>query len=550
MTKSDWDSLRNEFERAILDCRQLYQSSARLCIQQCPYLLPGSADSFVELMDDLHQGVLIKIYVTIVQADERWVSEEKQLAQTLFRHLWGEIPQGQLREVARRVFREAEQLNWSALVRPFRQFPPLRDRIAALETLIVRVANLVAKADGAMTTEELAGLRRIQHEIERSLRHRDDADFSGVAATVSIGAFPQQLQQEYAPPDEELTLAEPLDDEPQSGASEERLAEAIGHLDSLVGLPQVKHEIRTLTNYLRLQQQRAAAGLPQTRLNLHLVFGGNPGTGKTTVARIVGEIYGAMGILRIGHLVETDRGGLVAEFAGQTAPKTNKKIDEALDGVLFIDEAYSLVDESGDDPYGRESLQTLLKRMEDDRDRIVVILAGYPEEMDRLLSSNPGLKSRFNTHLTFEDYAPPELGSIFGRLCDQNHYQLPAATRAKLLLGFQWLYAHRDDHFGNGRLVRNAFETAIRRLANRIADIRQLTRTLLTTFQPEDIQLPGVPPSAWPGDLSTLRFRVLCDGCRDATVVPTDFLGKRVKCRRCEHRFVVGWGEPAGELET
>src|SRR5262249_31610405 len=147
----------------------------------------------------------------------------------------------------------------------------------------------------------------------------------------------------------------------------------------------------------KMQQERKKFDLPHTAISLHSVFSGNPGTGKTSVARLLGHIFGAMGLLAKGHLVETDRSGLVAEYAGQTAVKTNKKIDEALDGVLFIDEAYSLVsDKKGDDAYGAEAVQTLLKRMEDDRDRLVVILAGYPKPITRLLRSNPGLSSRFS----------------------------------------------------------------------------------------------------------------------------------------------------------
>ena len=212
--------------------------------------------------------------------------------------------------------------------------------------------------------------------------------------------------------------------------------------------------------------------LPQTNLSLHIVFHGNPGTGKTTVARIIARVYAAMAILDKGQLIETDRAGLVAEYAGQTAVKTNKKIDEAIDGVLFVDEAYSLVAEGGDDPYGHEAVQALLKRMEDDRARLVVILAGYPANMARLLGSNPGLSSRFSRHLTFADYTPAELGQIFHRMCMKNQYVVPPAARAKLLLGLQWLYDHRDEHFGNGRTVRNLSALSIRRLPNRIAHIR------------------------------------------------------------------------------
>lgn len=262
-------------------------------------------------------------------------------------------------------------------------------------------------------------------------------------------------------------------------------------------------------------------------------------------ARIVAKIYGAMGILNRGHLVETDRSGLVAQYAGQTAVKTNKKIDEALDGVLFIDEAYSLIAEGGDDPYGCEAVQALLKRMEDDRQRLVVILAGYPAPMKRLLASNPGLSSRFSRHLKFADYTPCEPGQIFHRMCMKNQYVIPPGARARLLLGLQWLYDHRDEHFGNGRTVRNLFELSIRRLANRIADISRLSREQLTILDPEDIQLTGVPPERL-AELAAARplFLIACPHCGSQSPAPQEYLGRRVRCNHCQREFVANWGEP------
>jgi hypothetical protein len=253
-----------------------------------------------------------------------------------------------------------------------------------------------------------------------------------------------------------------------------------------------------------------------------------------------------MGLLAKGHLVETDRAGLVAEYAGQTAPKAHKKISEALDGVLFVDEAYSLVADKGDDPYGTEALQVLLKRMEDDRQRLVIILAGYPRPLERLLKSNPGLMSRFGRQFAFPDYTATELGRIFETLCHQNRYVLPTATRAKLLLGFHYLLEHKDENFGNGRLVRNAFEQAIGRLANRITGVLPLTRELLTTLEPDDIVLEGVSETVW-HDLNNEEraFAVECPGCHHTSRLPQKHLGQGVQCRRCQKHFTADWGEPA-----
>ncbi|MCA9137553.1 MAG: AAA family ATPase, partial [Planctomycetales bacterium] len=330
---------------------------------------------------------------------------------------------------------------------------------------------------------------------------------------------------------------------------EQRLADAKEKLDRLIGLDNIKDQIATLTNFLAMEKRRREMELPTSRPSLHMAFVGNPGTGKTTVARIVAEIYGALGILEKGHLVETDRSGLVAEYAGQTGPKTNAKIDEALDGVLFIDEAYTLIDESGQDQYGREAIQTLLKRMEDQRERLVVILAGYPVEMRQMIRSNPGLSSRVGTTMEFADYSPEALCRIFELIAKKSKYTLPTESRRRLLRGFTYLYGKRDRHFGNGRTSRNSLERSVRRLANRIAPIQEITRELLTTLEPDDIEVAGVDQvhlkamAAEPG-----KVRVTCKGF--AQVIDDQLLGTEVKCQDCGETFVAEWGEPVIELPT
>ncbi len=279
-------------------------------------------------------------------------------------------------------------------------------------------------------------------------------------------------------------------------------------------------------------------------MSLHMVFTGNPGTGKTTVARILGKVFGALGVLKKGHLVETDRSGLVAEYMGQTATKTQAKINEALDGVLFIDEAYSLVSREGQDVYGSEAIQTLLKRAEDDRKRLVVILAGYPDEMDALLKSNPGLSSRFDRVLHFGDYSPIELARIFGWLCEKNHYKLAPGSRAKLMLGLTELHRARDRHFGNGRAVRNLFEQAVRRMANRIADMREISQEALMLLEAADVEFAALPDDFSIEADDNCRFNVTCPECSHISKAPGSFLGKKVRCRKCEHDFMAEWGEP------
>jgi AAA+ superfamily predicted ATPase len=255
-------------------------------------------------------------------------------------------------------------------------------------------------------------------------------------------------------------------------------------LEGLIGLNNVKQEIKTLTNLVKVQQARKDEGLKNSTLSYHLVFTGNPGTGKTTIARIIASIYKDLKILKKGHLVETDRSGLVAEYLGQTAVKTNAVIDTALDGVLFIDEAYSLTDEN--DSYGKEAVATLLKRMEDDRDRLVVILAGYTENMTHFIMTNPGLESRFNKYIEFTDYNAEELFQIFMRLAHKYDYLVDEEAQPiiKDLINIE--IDSKDKQFGNARFVRNLFENILANQANRLANNNTLSSESLRTIVKED----------------------------------------------------------------
>ena len=257
-------------------------------------------------------------------------------------------------------------------------------------------------------------------------------------------------------------------------------------LDSLIGLASVKKEVQTLTNFIKIQQKRAEQGLKSSSVSYHCVFTGNPGTGKTTVARIVADIYKNLGVLKKGHLIETDRAGLVAEYVGQTAVKTNKIIDSALDGVLFIDEAYSLVG-GGESDYGKEAVATLLKRMEDDRERLVVILAGYTKDMKQFIDSNPGLQSRFNRYIEFPDYTPDELYQIFALSLKKYDYHVTDDAKVALQHFFEEAVAHKDANFGNGRFVRNIFEKVLEHQANRLASESNLTTERLSEITIEDL---------------------------------------------------------------
>jgi AAA+ superfamily predicted ATPase len=322
--------------------------------------------------------------------------------------------------------------------------------------LLYRFASLSAKADRVVTEEESRWLNSIM-----ALKPREETE-------------------------DTITLVSASKQTTKRNTAHSPKLRAIKELDALIGLASVKAEINSLVNYIKVQRMREERGMRVSPVSYHCVFTGNPGTGKTTVARIVSEIYKELGILKKGHLVEIDRSGLVAEYVGQTAVKTNKIIDSALDGILFIDEAYSLVD-GGNVDYGKEAIATLLKRMEDDRDRLVVILAGYTEDMKRFIDSNPGLQSRFNRYIEFSDYTAEELYQIFLSSANKYEYKLTEEASEYLKTTFETVVANKDKNFGNGRFVRNTFERVVENQANRLSPMANVTSDILVTIEKEDI---------------------------------------------------------------
>ena len=272
----------------------------------------------------------------------------------------------------------------------------------------------------------------------------------------------------------------------------ENIDDLKAELDDYIGLSAVKDEVRDLINMVTVWKLRREHDLPAPDLSLHMVFSGNPGTGKTMMARFMARVYHSLGILSKGHLVEVDRSGLVAGYVGQTAIKTSSVIERAKGGVLFIDEAYSLSSGKSENDFGLEAIETLLKAMEDNRDDLIVIVAGYTDLMEEFINSNPGLNSRFNRYLYFEDYTPDEMLAIFELQCKKNCYVLGEEAEggddARSALRELLSDMSRDDDFGNARGVRNLFEKVLIQQANRLAAADSVTRDELMTITAEDVR--------------------------------------------------------------
>ncbi|HMF11651.1 MAG TPA: AAA family ATPase, partial [Gemmataceae bacterium] len=538
------DDSAQEYRDLLRECKELFRSCAIEFTEQHPDLIHDSPEHFLQRMLDLHRGLVLKVFIEVAQADDRFSRRELALAREVFAHAWHvELSDEQVRESLLH-YSETTHLRWDSLLWPFERLSAFRRRANDLFSLVQRMGLMVAEANRKVDPRALQQLRSMTCEMQRVIQPVPLAgDTTGTIAR-PVGRFAERKEGQSGIKQAIQCQQAQAICRSEASAGKESLEDVLAALDALIGLNTIKQDVRELVSFLKMQEERRKFDLPQTPISLHAVFTGNPGTGKTTVARLFGRILGSMGILAKGHLIETDRSGLVAEYAGQTAPKTNLRINEALDGVLFIDEAYSLVAESGDDPYGAEAVQTLLKRMEDDRDRLVVIIAGYPAPMDELLQSNPGLSSRFSRTFVFPDYTVTELGRVFATFAERDRYHLPAGTRAKLLLGFQYLLAGRDEHFGNGRLARNIFERSVRRLASRLSGVESLSKALLTTLQPDDIVVEGVPGAAWECLEDAERpFRLNCPGCQRACRLPLRLLGSKVRCQ-CGHEFEADWGEP------
>ena len=323
------------------------------------------------------------------------------------------------------------------------------------------------------------------------------------------------------------------------GLCEEDVETVLGELDELIGIRAAKEKVREIANYARLQQARVSRGMEAIPTTYHAVYTGNPGTGKTTVARLMGRIFKALSVLKKGHLVECDRAALTGQYVGQTASKTNKIIDEAMDGILFIDEAYSLA--KGGQDYGSEAIDTLLKRMEDNRDRLIVIVAGYPREMEQFINSNPGLRSRFTRYIDFPDFEDQELSQIFGALCRKHKLTLTADLKEKTLHHFHWQAENAGRDSGNGRMARNTFEKVVHEQADRLSKAGIYDAEALAILEAADLESPAEP--AWREYLKSGRgYIVKCEHC-EATYSWNPSVEMPVaKCDKCGREFNAEFG--------
>ncbi|MCZ2340766.1 MAG: AAA family ATPase [Bacteroidales bacterium] len=370
------------------------------------------------------------------------------------------------------------------------------------------------------------------HLVQEFVKYPEEAD----EEEVPIAAEPAQQDEDgKAAPEPQRDLADVL-------------REALEELDVLTGLPAVKAEVKRLTNFLTVQQERRRHGLKDANQTLHFVFTGNPGTGKTTVARILAKILHGFGLLRSSKLVETDRTGLVGGYVGQTAIKTDEVVRSALDGVLFIDEAYSLSAAAGSNDFGKEVIDTLLKRMEDNRERLSVVVAGYTKPMQEFLRTNPGLQSRFTRFIHFDDYSVPDLCRIFDSSCRSSEYMLTPEACARAYLLFAVAHSQRDERFGNARFVRNVYEQVVSQHSDRLARAAAgIDKAALVSIDGRDVPQfsdHGFDPRGI--NFAESRWEVACPGCGKESKAGFKFLGQRVTCK-CGQKFVFSWWCPVPE---
>lgn len=364
-------------------------------------------------------------------------------------------------------------------------------------TMLKELGYYIVSLDGVVLDEEIERLNTYTNRVIKYILHEESIDylsFDSIGATVKINSSGEHIVEENSESsysNNTTSMGSTKNFEVmENDEKEQTIEELLNEIDKLIGLDGVKREVHNLVNLIRVQKLRSERGLKIPNVGMHLVFTGNPGTGKTTIARKIAMIYKTLGLLEKGHLVETARSGLVAGYMGQTAAKVEEVVKEALGGVLFIDEAYTLITSQNDD-FGKEAVDSLLKEMEDKRLEFAVIVAGYPDNMDDFLESNPGLKSRFNRTINFEDYTAFQLSKIFGKFCVDNQYKLSKEAADVVEKYFEKICLNKPDNFANAREVRNFFEETVTKQANRIMTLENVDDEAIITILPEDLSIEG-----------------------------------------------------------
>ena len=537
VSKLALEGILAELTQAMRECRELYLA----CVPPSPGRLSSTSRRLAATQDRLHRGLLAKIYGTIAEADGRWMYEELRCAAALLEHVGVSRPPELLEQNARQIGRQAARLDWPGLLRPFREIPALGGRIADLETLVMRIANLIAKSDGFVAPAETAALHAIQAEFRAM--HPPAAEPSSFASSAPTADHP-------ATADEDLEAELPWVGQvaprrTRSGKADPgRLRQRCLHqLDALVGLRDVKREIHELADWAFLQHQRRQAGLTYESPDLRFIFVGRPGTGKSLTAWIMSELLAASGALRQGQLVEVSGFDLVSRQPKDAACLVKDKLREAIGGTLLVDHAAALL--SADEAAVGQTLSIAQQNLVAHAGRLAVVLADPSERLLAALDRHTDWRPLFHRHWHFADYGAGELGRIFQFHCDRGHYQVTRAAQIKLLLGFDWQLGHRADQFGWGHGVQRVFERAVQQLAGRIAGISPLTKQLLTTFYDVDIAISGTPDNVFRGLADPQRtFTIHCPGCDSVNTVGPEYLGIRVACNRCRQQFVCAWGDP------
>jgi hypothetical protein len=507
--------------------RRLYAEAAGRVARQRDGSLKlgiGGDDTPATRLDDLHRGLVLKVFLSVCSADRPWSLAERALSEALARHVAGErLDPRRQANLVRDAGPACVRLSWPVVVGPFAQNAALEDLRFQLEALVTRQAHLLARSDGRLDEAERVTLRRLGAHVADALTRPAERSAPGASPASGIGLLGLPRAASGGPVDR---LARPL-------------ADIEASLESLVGLARVKAESRALINSFNLEARRRDAGLPGTRASRGLLFLGNPGTGKTTVAKLLAEAMHAVGELGMPQLVEVDAAALMDDSPARVAGKLAAKLDEAAGGMLEVTGAQRLVTtgRAVDGP-GLSAVSALVDRMAAD-DAPCVLLSGDTLGLESLLADHPRLAAVFTRRVLFDDYTPLELCQVFGRFLERGGYQVSPGGRLRVMALAQRA-SRRDGRLPlNARTAQRMFETAVQRMANRLSRESRIDGERLVTLVEEDF--PGADAAA----RAPLALRFWCPQCGHSRRAGVAVLGTTIGCERCKGRYAADWGDPA-----